>query len=165
MEECLATNAQLKATLASLKAPKAETYVEPSEAQKKAVIAGKIIDMQEEEMKQKQKIDRAELKVKQLQEEIKEDKSKQKKIQEDIEKERASGKCVWETVGIQTVTYRDPFHTGLSKRTPTGALSAARYVSVRRHERRCFLRASVASSCACLTAVARGRVPGGFFTS
>ena len=44
-----------------------------------------------------------------------------KQVQEEIDKERSSGKAVWETVGIQTVSYRDPFHTGLSKRTPTGA--------------------------------------------
>jgi hypothetical protein len=67
-----------------------------------------------------QKIKRAELAKKQLDDEIKETTESLNKTNGDIDKERSSGKAVWEMVGIKTVAYRDPFHTGLSKRTPTG---------------------------------------------
>jgi hypothetical protein len=77
--------------------------------------------MQKSELELKQRVDQQELMKKQLEATIKEDQMALKAIQTDIDKERSSGKAVWETVGISTVSYRDPFHTGLSKRTPTGA--------------------------------------------
>ena len=76
--------------------------------------------MQEKELGLKQETEKEELMVKQLQATIKEKQNALKKVQTEIDKERSSGKSVWETVGISTVSYRDPFHTGLSKRTPTG---------------------------------------------
>ena len=121
MQSEMERNAALKATLSKLKTPAEEAVATQSEAQKKAVSALKIIDMQEKELAYNQKIQDAELKIKHLQAEIKEDQTAMKQVQEEIDKERSSGKAVWETVGIQTVPYRDPFHTGLSKRTPTGA--------------------------------------------
>lgn len=120
LEEELARNAALKATLAKLKQPAdAEEAVE-SEVQKKAKTAFKIIDLQEKELILKQETEREELQVKQLQATIKEKQAALKKVQTEIDQERSAGKAVWETVGISTVSYRDPFHTGLSKRTPTG---------------------------------------------
>ena len=44
----------------------------------------------------------------------------QTKVVGEIDAIRNSGKAVWETVGWATHAYHDPFHTGLSKRTPTG---------------------------------------------
>ena len=117
----MSRNAALKATLQNLKTPGAVTEVGQTETQKKAATALKIIDMSETELNLKQAIDKEELMVKQLHATIKEKNDALKKVQTDIDKERSSGKAVWETVGISTVSYRDPFHTGLSKRTPTGA--------------------------------------------
>ena len=117
-------NAALKATLSSLLAPTAEEVVVESESQKKAASAMKVIDMQEKELGISQKVARAETMIKHLQAEIKEDTNALKTVQSEIDKEKSKGKAVWETVGISTVTYRDPFHTGLSKRTPTGARPA-----------------------------------------
>lgn len=120
MEEELARNAALKATLSKLAMPKDEEAVVESEAQKKAKVAMRVIDLQETEIGLKQAVEHEELQVKQLQQTIKEKQTKLKTVQGDIDKERNAGKAVWETVGISTVSYRDPFHTGLSKRTPTG---------------------------------------------
>ena len=123
MDEEMSRNAALKVTLQKLKAPAAVAETGQTETQKKAATALKIIDMSEEELNLKQAIDTEELQVQQLQATIKEKNQALKKVQTDIDKERSSGKSVWETVGISTVSYRDPFHTGLSKRTPTGALA------------------------------------------
>ena len=117
----MARNAALKATISKLKAPADAMETGPTETQKKAATALKIIDMTEAELNLKQSIEQEELQVQQLQATIKEKNQALKKVQTDIDKERSSGKAVWETVGISTVSYRDPFHTGLSKRTPTGA--------------------------------------------
>jgi len=130
LEEELARNASLKATLARMKAPADEEVVVESEAQKKAKIALKIIDLQEGETDLIQKVKAAELKMKHLEAEVKEHKGALKTVQGEIEKERSSGKAVWETCGISTVTYRDPFHTGLSKRTPTGAQLSRHFLSL-----------------------------------
>ena len=120
MEEELARNAALRATLSKLAMPKDEEAVVESEAQKKAKVAMRVIDLQETVIGLKQAVEHEELQVKQLQQTIKEKQTKLKTVQGDIDKERNAGKAVWETVGISTVSYRDPFHTGLSKRTPTG---------------------------------------------
>ena len=119
-------NAALKATLAKLNAPAPTEVVEQTETQKKAASALRVIDMTESELKLKQAIEQGELQMKQLEQVLKEKKQDLKAVQTEIDKERSSGKAVWETVGISTVTYRDPFHTGLSKRTPTGARTLAR---------------------------------------
>ena len=68
----------------------------------------------------KQSIAMKELEIKHLQGEIKEATTQLKQVQGEIDEERNAGKAVWETVGISTVLYRDPYHTGVSKRTPTG---------------------------------------------
>jgi hypothetical protein len=120
LEEELSRNAALKATLAKLKQPADAEEVTETETQKKARVAFKIIDLQEKELKLKQDTEKEELMVKQLNATIKEKQNALKKVQTEIDQERSSGKAVWETVGISTVSYRDPFHTGLSKRTPTG---------------------------------------------
>ena len=101
-----------------------------------------------------------------------------KKVQEEIDVERSSGKAVWETVGIGTVPYRDPFHTGLSKRTPTGAtpphpsrarrkIAVARLVRLARLQPRapaCFAELGCSSSCARQVASSRHKraVPAGW---
>jgi uncharacterized protein YdiU (UPF0061 family) len=120
LDEELSRNSALKATLAKLKQPAGAEEVTETETQKKARVAFKIIDLQEKELGLKQETEKEELMVKQLQATIKEKQNALKKVQTEIDKERSSGKSVWETVGISTVSYRDPFHTGLSKRTPTG---------------------------------------------
>ena len=120
LEEELSRNAALKATLAKLKQPADAEEVTETETQKKARVAFKIIDLQEKELHLKQASEKEELMVKQLNATIKEKQNALKKVQTEIDQERSSGKAVWETVGISTVSYRDPFHTGLSKRTPTG---------------------------------------------
>lgn len=49
-----------------------------------------------------------------------EDREDMRQIQHKIEDTRNVGKSSWELTGFNTIPYRDPFHTGLSKRTPTG---------------------------------------------
>ena len=61
-----------------------------------------------------------ELAIKQLQQELMEDREDMRQVQHKIEDARNIGKSSWEITGINTIPYRDPFHTGLSKRTPTG---------------------------------------------
>ena len=113
-------NEALKETLMRLQAPPVAEEFQTSAAQTKAASQLKIIDLQEKAMALNQKIAKAEMDKKHIDAINKEDNIALKKLQDDMEKERSAGKAVWETVGIQTVSYRDPFHTGLSKRTPTG---------------------------------------------
>ena len=124
MEKALAQerakNEALKATLSGLQAPASSTRESESEVQKKAKIKMKIISKQEEEHNLKQQIDRNELEMKHLAEKTKDLKTKMKDIQGEIDALRNSGAAVWESTGRGTITYIDPFHTGLSKRTPTG---------------------------------------------
>jgi len=120
LEEARDRNASLKATLTTLKAPLAEEAPVVSATQEKAQQALKIIALQEKELAAKQKLEVQELQLKQLQGMMKETTEDLKAVTTEITKERSSGKSVWESTGISTVSYRDPFHTGLSKRTPTG---------------------------------------------
>ena len=113
-------NARLKAALASLSAPMSEAASTMTAAQIKAASQLKVVDLQEKQFALTQEVEKAELSIKHLQTKLKEDQESLKNVGHSIDQERNSGKAVWETVGIQTVTYRDPFHTGLSKRTPTG---------------------------------------------
>ena len=116
-----ARNESLKAALASLKGgPTAGAPAGVPESAAKAAVAMRIIALSEKELEMKQKIEQQELAVKQINQTLKEDNQALKKLQGEIDKERSSGKSVWETVGISTIQYKDPFHTGLSKRTPTG---------------------------------------------
>lgn len=171
MDEEMARNAALRATLSKLKAPAEEAVVEMSAAQIKAVSALKVIDMQETEMGMLQKIKEKEMRIKHLQEEIKAEDGALKQCQGEIEKERSSGKAVWEMVGISTVSYRDPFHTGLSKRTPTGAPPAqneptAPSTHMRAHTPRpTHLRAILRNLPRWLTYFFFGPRTGGYFTS
>ena len=121
LAEADAVNQSLKATLASLKAgAPTEDNAQVPESAVKAATAMRIIALQEKEFELKQKVEQQELAHKQILQTIKEDKAALKKLTGEIEKEKSSGKDVWQTVGISTISYRDPFHTGLSKRTPTG---------------------------------------------
>jgi len=120
LEEEKARNDALKSALATLKAPKGAASEGPSAAQVKAATAFTIIDLQEKQHKIQQQVETAELRKKHIELEMKEAQEKLKACGEDIDKIRSSGKAAWEQVGIKTVPYRDPFHTGLSKRTPTG---------------------------------------------
>jgi len=119
-EEEKMRNDALKATLAKLKAPATAEPERLSDVQLKASSKLKVIDLQEKELKAKQKVEQQELQLAQLQAIVKDSKADLKAISTEIDKERSSGQAVWETCGISTVSYRDPFHTGLSKRTPTG---------------------------------------------
>ena len=110
----------LKATLTGLKAPTSDADATDSEVQKKAKIKMKIIAKQEEEHNLLQQIERDELEIKHLNEKTRDMKAKMKDLQEEMDNLRNSGAAVWETTGMSTISYRDPFHTGLSKRTPTG---------------------------------------------
>lgn len=121
-EEELAKNDALKATLMKLKSAEPAPVAAST---KKAEGMLKIVDLQEAAFKTTQTIDHMEMEKKHLEMKIKEEQAKLKATELEIDKVRSSGKAVWETVGIQTVPYNDPFHTGLSKRTPTGARSAA----------------------------------------
>ncbi len=117
-------NAGLRATLESLGAPSPRDSGEQDKQAQSEVKAKErllLVKLSESELMLKQKIAKKELQVKQLLEEIKEDKEDLKSVRADIDAARSAGRAVWEEVGIKTVSYRDPFHTGLSKRTPTGA--------------------------------------------
>lgn len=92
-----------------------------TEVQLKAQSKLRVIELSKKELELKQSIEQMELTVRQTQAMIKEKQQDLKAIQADMDKERSSGMAVWETVGITTQSYRDPFHTGLSKRTPNGA--------------------------------------------
>ncbi|KAL1524163.1 hypothetical protein AB1Y20_019072 [Prymnesium parvum] len=111
-------NEMLKATLATLTSPK--TASQSSGAAQKAQKKMEMLAMQQKEGELKQKIEKKELAVQHLLEEMKEDKEDLKKVNEEMDAIRNAGKAVWETVGFSTHAYHDPFHTGLSKRTPTG---------------------------------------------
>jgi hypothetical protein len=116
-----AKNEALKATLKALTAPPAAPVAEST---KKAESKLKIIALQEKTFAEQQEIERLELEAKQLLARAKEHSRKKKDIEKEIDIVRNADKPVWETVGMQTITYRDPFHTGVSKRTPTGACSS-----------------------------------------
>lgn len=78
------------------------------------------IELSKTELALKQNMDRNELTIKQLQEQLHADAENMKKVRKQMEEFNRSGEPAWETTGVGTVKYRDPFHTGLSKRTPTG---------------------------------------------
>ena len=124
-----AKNESLKATLAALKAPKGEAPTGPTEAQKKAALKLKIIEKEKQVFQLQQKIDKNNMEISHLQGETKSLSSKLQDVQSEIEHMRNAGKAVWETVGFQTIEYKDPYHTGLSKRTPTGERGPAGAIS------------------------------------
>ena len=120
--EALAKNAALKATIASLKGSDAgaPAAASESEVQKKAKIKMEMIANQEVIFRMQQTIDTLEMEAKHKMEEAKDLRAKMKTVEADVDALRNSGAAVWESTGISTITYRDPFHTGVSKRTPTG---------------------------------------------
>ena len=120
-EEELARNDSLRATLTALKQPAVSGGAVKSESQKKAEQKLKIIEMQKKSFDLQQLIEQKEMQAKHLLSEAKELSMKKKDIDTEADQLRNAGKPVWETVGFQTVPYKDPFHTGLMKRTPTGA--------------------------------------------
>ena len=120
IEEETMRSESLKATLAMLKKGEAVVEEEETPAQTKAKMAMKIIDLQEKQFKLEQSMAKKEMDKKHLDMMLKEEDNELKKVNELIEEERSKGKAVWETVGIKTIPYRDPFHTGLMKRMPTG---------------------------------------------
>lgn len=123
-------NEVLRATLSTINSPvlpTAQTGAAHSKAQKKI----EMLAMQAKEEELKQKVERKELAVQHLLQQMKEDKEDLKKLSEEMDAVRNSGKAVWETVGFSTHPYHDPFHTGLSKRTPTGDISFTRLYRMR----------------------------------
>ena len=113
-----AKNAELKAQLATLKGGASE----PAASSKSAATKGKLaaIDLMKDELSLQQKIEQKELMMKQLHSELSESKADLQAVRANIDAARNSGQAVWESIGPETISYRDPFHTGLSKRTPTG---------------------------------------------
>ena len=59
-------------------------------------------------------------KIAQLEDEIRTHKVHIQRVRDLDAEEKYNSKPAWETTGYNTLPYRDPFHTGLSKRTPTG---------------------------------------------
>jgi Skp family chaperone for outer membrane proteins len=108
---------QLSATLKSLGGHVSEP-VKPASKE----LEGKLskIELSKTALELKQNMDRNELTIKQLQEQLHADGEQMKKVRKQMETFNRSGQPAWETTGAGTVPYRDPFHTGLSKRTPTG---------------------------------------------
>lgn len=156
-----AKNEALKATLKALTAPPAAPVAEST---KKAESKLKIIALQEKTFAEQQEIERLELEAKQLLARAKEHSRKKKDIEKEIDVVRNADKPVWETVGMQTITYRDPFHTGVSKRTPTGACSSLLSLRIAR------LRPTMSSQPARIPAPSRDShlvdcSAGGYFTS
>lgn len=123
--ELKAKNEALKATLATLKQESAPPAPVASEAQKKADQKLKIIAIEKKCFEETQKIERLETEAKHIAEQLKSSRSRLKEFEKEVDVIRNSNAAVWETVGRQTITYLDPFHTGLSKRTPTGASTPA----------------------------------------
>ena len=78
------------------------------------------IELMKTELALKQSMESKELMVKRLQEEIHAEQMEDRAIKAAIHEARNVGQPVWETTGYGTITYRDPFPTGLPKRTPTG---------------------------------------------
>jgi hypothetical protein len=82
------------------------------------------IELMKAELALKQSMETKELQVKRLQEEIHAQQMEDRTIKAAIQEARNVGQPAWETTGFGTCEYRDPFPTGLSKRTPTGGYFA-----------------------------------------
>lgn len=121
VEQCLdaeAKNIELRQKLAALTgAASAAPGVKNDETEGKL----RAIELMKNELALKQTVEAKELQCKRLQEEIRAHKMDMRKVHEDIQEARNVGQAPWETTGFGTIDYRDPFPTGLSKRTPTGA--------------------------------------------
>ena len=125
VDACLdaeAKNIALRHRLASLtgetsEAPKDKVNLE-TEGKLKA------IELMKTELALKQSMEMKELQVRRLQEEIHAQQMEDRTVKAAIQEARNVGQAPWETTGFGTCEYRDPFPTGLSKRTPTGGYFA-----------------------------------------
>ena len=115
--EELQKNEQLRAALQSMGGATSPQVARPSPE-----LEGKLkaIALSKEHLELKQRIERGELQIKQLQEQVESDRVQMKKVQKQMDEYSRAGDPVWEKTGFGTIAYTDPFHTGLSKRTPTG---------------------------------------------
>ena len=125
VEQCLNAEAKNVALRQKLGQLKGEISDVPSDKINKET-EGKLraIELMKTELALKQSMESKELQVKRLQEEIHAEQMEDRAIKAAIQEARNVGQPVWETTGFGTCTYRDPFPTGLSKRTPTGGYFA-----------------------------------------
>ena len=121
VEQCLDAEAKNVALRQKLGQLKGEISDVPSDKINKET-EGKLraIELMKTELALKQSMESKELMVKRLQEEIHAEQMEDRAIKAAIHEARNVGQPVWETTGYGTITYRDPFPTGLPKRTPTG---------------------------------------------
>ena len=120
VEKCLdaeAKNIELRKKLESLTgAPSAA----PGKSDEAAEGKLRAIELMKGELALKQTMEQKELTVKRLQEEIRMHTLEMRTVGEAIQEARNVGQPPWETTGFNTIEYRDPYPTGLSKRTPNG---------------------------------------------
>ena len=119
-EQCLdaeAKNIELRKKLAALTGADAAAPGAKSDETEAKLRA---IELMKGELQLKQTIEQKELQVKRLQEEIKAHKLEMRAVGEAIQEAKSVGQPPWEVTGYKTVPYKDSFHTGLMKRTPTG---------------------------------------------
>ena len=116
-----AKNADLKAAYAALKKGESTATAVVPESQLKADSKLKIIGIQEKTFELKQELDTLEMQKAHIAQQIKEKQMKLKDREKEIDDIRNKDAAVWDKTGFDTIVYKDPFHTGLSKRTPTGA--------------------------------------------
>ena len=119
--ELRSKNESLKAALKALQPESAESAaISMTEAQRKAQVKLDIIEKEKKSFELGQAIEKLELQAQHLLAEAKNKKSQKKDLDRDIDETRNAGKPIWESTGRSTISYMDPYHTGLSKRTPTG---------------------------------------------
>ena len=118
VQQCLdaeAKNIVLREKLSELRG-------EPKKDKQSVETEGKLraIELMKGELELKQMMEQKELTVKRLQEEIKAHKLEMRAVGEAVQEAKSVGQPPWEVTGYKTVPYKDSFHTGLMKRTPTG---------------------------------------------
>ena len=120
VEQCLDAEAKNVALRQKLGQMKGEISDVPTDKINKET-EGKLraIELMKTELALKQSMESKELMVKRLQEEIHAEQMEDRAIKAAIHEARTSASGL-ETTGYGTITYRDPFPTGLPKRTPTG---------------------------------------------
>ena len=125
VEACLDAEAKNVALRQRLSQMTGETSDAPNDKVNKET-EGKLraIELMKTELALKQSMEMKELQVKRLQEEIHAQQMEDRAIKAGIQEARNVGQAPWETTGFGTCTYRDPFPTGLPKRTPTGGYFA-----------------------------------------
>ncbi len=132
-------NKELKATLASLngtaavdnKAATTQAQLQINEVRTAAPRAGanahavptrrRTAQLKRKELAISQSIAKKDLQIKNLEAEQKNSKEDLARVRMQIDEIKNAGKPPWDQVGYGCIPYRDPFHTGLPKRTPTGA--------------------------------------------